>query len=147
MADGIQIRHVTARSQLCLVELRHRRYHLSYGARGVCDGKEGRPYIPTPILDCACGVPHEFKTLHIHVDGTGSALVSKAGWESIQSAGETGFSVVGHTATPPTIVLGKPGGREQTDFESRAYHPLTPMKETVPQGPSNLLQVGGIPNA
>lgn len=126
MADGLQIAHATARSQLCLIELRHRPYLLSYGAGGLCDGKNGRPLIPAPILDCGCGVPHEYKTVHVHVDDTGCALVSEGVWAMIQSAGETGFAIVGHTPSPPTIHLGRP--REQVDYDNRRYRPLTPMR-------------------
>jgi hypothetical protein len=126
MADGIAVQHVTARSRVCLVELRDRPYLLSYGAEGVCDGRGGRPLIPAPILDCSCGVPHEYKTVHVHVDDTGQALVSEGVWDMIRSAGETGFSVVGHTPNPPTIRLGVP--RYEVDYDNRAYRPLTPMK-------------------
>ena len=107
--DGIQIRHVTARSRLCLVEVRDRPYYLSFGAAGVCDGKNGRPFVPAPILDCGhplCNnIPHHYKTIHLDVDDTGATLVSEGVWKWIQSAGETGFDVVGHTPTPPTIAL------------------------------------------
>ena len=97
MADGIWIRHPTARSQLCLVELRDRPYYLSYGA-GVCDGRNGRPHIPAPITDCYCGVAHPCKTVHVDVDDTGAAMVSQGVLDWIRScADETGFEVVGHT--------------------------------------------------
>lgn len=125
--DGIQIRHVTARSEVCLVELRDRPLYLSYGARGVCDGKQGRPLIPAPTLDCHCGVAHQFKTVHVYVDDTGSALVSDGVLGLIRSAGETGFDVVGHTPTPPTLRIGVP--RDQQDFDSRKWTQLTPIKQ------------------
>jgi len=123
--DGVWIRHVTARSQLCLIELRDTPIYLSYGAAGVCDGKQGRPFIPAPTLDCYCGVPHQFKTLHIDVNGDGMQMVSAGVLELMRSAGETGFDVVGHTPTPPTLQIGKP--RPQVDFDNRKYRPLTPM--------------------
>lgn len=130
--DGIQIRHVTARSQLCLVELYDRPFYLSYGAAGVCDGKNGRPFIPAPILDCSCGVPHQYKTVHVNVDDTGAALVSQGVLDLIRSAGETGFSVVGHTPNPPTIRLGIE--RIALDFANRTIAPLTPPKVNTNHG-------------
>lgn len=123
---GIWIAHPTARSQVCLVELRDRPYYLSYGAQGVCDGRHGRPHIPAPIKDCYCGVVHEYKTVHLTVDGDGRCLVSEGVWEWVRSAGETGFSVIGHTRTPPTIRLGEP--REKVDYDNRKYRPLTPVR-------------------
>ena len=129
MADGVWIQHPTAASQTCLVELRHIPYLLGYGSGQKCDGRNGRPYIPAPILDCSCGVPHEYKTIHIEVDDVGRALVSAGVLEMIQSAGETGFTVIGHTPTPPVLSIGRP--RAAVDFENRKYRPLTPIKETI----------------
>jgi hypothetical protein len=129
MADGVWIRHPTARSQTCLVELRHKRFYLGLADGKMCDGKGGRPLIPAPITNCPkCpGLVHEFKTVHLEVDDTGAALVSAGVLELIRSAGETGFEVVGHTATPPTLILGK--DRAIVDYDNRKYRPLTPMKE------------------
>ena len=129
MADGIQITHPTARSQCCLIELRHRPYLLSYGSAGVCDGEGGRPLIPAPILDCSCGVIHEFKTVHVHVDDAGSAVVSAGVWDMILSAGECGFSVAGHTTAPPGVNVGVT--RVENDYLERRYRPLTPMRKAV----------------
>ena len=86
---------------------------------------EARPprEIAQDVID-GIATHEEFKTVHIDVDGSGSALVSDGVWDWILSAGETGFRVVGHTATPPTLQIGGPPRVEQ-NFESRRYRPLT----------------------
>lgn len=132
MADGVIIEHPTARSRCCLIELRDRPYYLSCGAAGVCDGKNGRPLIPAPILDCGCGVPHEFVTLHVWVDGDGRATVAVPVWHTMLGAGETGFRAVSHTPTPPPIEITRP--RPAVDYDNRAYRPLTPIRPFTPPG-------------
>lgn len=115
-----------------MVVMPDRPYYLSAGSAGVCDGKGGRPYAPTPIMDCSCGVVHTHKTIHLWLDDVGQCLVSDGVLGMLKEVGleNAGLSVVGHVRTPPSIELGLP--REQVDHANRAYKPLTPIVPVKP---------------
>ena len=90
---GIRVQHPTARSV---------RYT-------VVDSKVPYPvpYVCTPPALGGCGSTHQFKTHHLNLDETGSAIVSEGVFERIRDRLKLdGFSAYTEVAQPPAIGVG-----------------------------------------
>ena len=88
--EGVRIQHDTARNvTFTLVDA-------------------SRPY--RGVYDCGeCGRPHVFKTYHLRLDDTGSAIVSQEINDRLQRVGAYGpgggFRIAGAVAKPPTQII------------------------------------------
>lgn len=102
---GHRVRHATSRNQIHLTPLLF-------------------APIPTdpqsPLKICpTCRVHHPVKTLHIWVDGGGSALVAGGVLQLLRRAGMDGFVLESSTTKPPTLRVGAGKTREAVDFANR----------------------------
>lgn len=69
------------------------------------------PILSKPIRgllrDCpVCHIIHPVKTIHLSLSPTGSAVVSSGVLEDLKAAGMPDLDVVGHTPTPPALIIG-----------------------------------------
>lgn len=101
MAVGIRVKHSTLRSCVALVPVL------------------GKPY-PDGGFQCpTCRTLHPVKTVHLWLDDTGTCLVSRGVLDELRMAGMPDLEVVGHTANPPRLVVGRGSNRAQIDHSNR----------------------------
>lgn len=96
---GVRIQHPTARS--C-------RFTVVEG-----DRPYPAPYTCTPPEFGGCGSVHLFKTHHLNIDGTGSAIVGDVLYQRIRHLLVlNGFAEANVVAKPPMLILGLAPRRE-----------------------------------
>ena len=98
MADGIRIQPQPARLRAeGITDVANRLFVI----RDVT-----RPLAPPHSLCATCGVPHEFKTYHLNLDGDGTVIVSTTVWARMQKLYDCGgFEEVNVVGIPPAQTL------------------------------------------
>lgn len=90
---GVRVQHPTARNV---------RFTMSHP-----DQPYDRPYQCTPPEYGGCGQVHLFKTDHLNIDETGSAIVNDVLYERVKGAlAEAGFRWANVVDKPPTMTIG-----------------------------------------
>lgn len=102
MADGIILKHDSARNSLWVVE---------NSAKPFSDGG----------YDCnmCVGVHHYGKATHLWLEPDGSCMVSKGVLKELRAAGLPQLTIVGATKKPPPLRLGRNANRQQVDNTNR----------------------------
>jgi len=114
VADGVHIRHSTARSRLVLIPLMH------------------KPLLLDSVRKCnGCNIVHPVKIIHLWVDDTGGAIVSTGVLTDLKRAGMPDLQVVGTLKKPPTLNLGRGVSRPQVDQANRKQTLWQAIRRTV----------------
>lgn len=101
---GIRIAHTTARNVVYLVPIVAKPF--------TGDSLNNDP-CPT------CHMVHVVKTVHLWLDGAGSAIVSEGVLKDLQSAGMPDLVVMAEVLKPPPLHFGAGAKREQIDNGNR----------------------------
>jgi len=96
MATGIRIQHLTRRSERFNFEDPRRPYPAPY-------------HCPPPTNSSGCGGTHLFKAVHLALDESGAAFVSREIWDRYRPLLERhGFRLANEVAQPPAQTVRVP---------------------------------------
>lgn len=56
-----------------------------------------------------CGLTHDFKTVHLNLDGKGDVIVSKGVWDDLKDVPGLPFTVANEVKKPPMVTLSLDG--------------------------------------
>jgi hypothetical protein len=117
MALGIQLLHPTLRNELYVVE------------------NPGRPF-GDGGYDCnlCVGVHHYGKTTHLWLGPGGDCLVSEGVLEELRRAGMPNLQVIGSTATPPPLTIGRGSARHIQENTNRKIHVFADLRRLLKVG-------------
>ena len=119
---GIRIKHKTLHSGMYLVPLLHKPLYSKNPP------KVGKDECPT------CQVIHPVKTIHLHLEGDGSCIVSQGVLDALRTAGPedrdglkfSELEVDGEVKNPPPLQIGNGKVRAEVDQENRKITQFIP---------------------